>query len=385
MQEAIQKFIEYLKSLKKERVTISNLVSYDLPLKQHTYYVYNSEVLDYYIKYASSDIENYAEYTELFNDFEDLSNILLNSPLAPRERFEVINFFMLRNMPDKDVEEIRIFKAKDILNHPYFINRQEELKSILSSKEFFKILYGPVESLSMYELCLKADIEAVFSEIQCSYNDIADKMLELSKCFYNDKEKTAEDIEKAFAILESVGVARELIIPFKVKMLKELKRKETEKNIKPMIKKEPKAQLDYAKITQELENYIDLATCEAKKFATLDEQIHCVYLMLKINIKTNDIVKYLRSCELYQNLENINPIAYYNMCFEKLKYYEEKYGLEENIKVLENYFQELIVCNDDDYLFWKNALEEEFKETEKYLPKNGEYELTKGRALLKKN
>ena len=374
-----------MQKLKKEKITISGLIENSISLVAIASWEYNQEMLDYYIRYASSDIETHGEYSELFSDFDQLSKILLASSLSPKERFDVINFFMYRNMPKEKGEKIIIFDPEDILNHPLFVNRQEEIQRILESREFNKIMYSPIDELSLYEIALKTDFDQAFKSLKYGNDDFADKIVEINNCFYGNQNKTAEDIEKAFAILESVGVSRELIIPFKVKMLNELKRKETLKNTKPMIKKEPKAQLDYAKITQELENYMDLATCEAKKFATIDEQIHCVYLMRKININTNDIMKYLRSCEIYRNLENINPIAYYNMCFDKLKYYEEKYGLEENIKVLENYFQELIVCNTEDYLFWKNALEEEFKETEKYLPKNGEYELNKGRALLKKN
>ena len=82
---------------------------------------------------------------------------------------------------------------------------------------------------------------------------------------------------------------------------------------------------------------------------------------------------------------NENPIVLFNRLFGRLNYYSENEELCESVKQLMEFFQEIFICSNEDYEFWKSMIAEELDKALSFVPKTYEYEIEEGRNLAKLN
>ena len=106
---------------------------------------------------------------------------------------------------------------------------------------------------------------------------------------------------------------------------------------------------------------VDLKEMLPKCFLNMEQTLGVVELMLRAKIERSSIETFLRNLGDKNALLKVNPIVKYLDLYDKLKYYEVRLVLIEELKNLEDYFQMLSIVDDSEYSFWKSCLEEELK------------------------
>lgn len=156
---------------------------------------------------------------------------------------------------------------------------------------------------------------------------------------------------------------------------------ENRKPIQNPVEKEVK-NYDYNAMCIELNTLIDFNEMWPKKALSKEEEIRVLFLLLKLNISKEQIYLFLRNSDTLR--WNQNPLLKYMESFEKYNFYKSSVGIQKELKYMEDCFQESIICDFSDYMFWKENLDNEIKKIENWIPKNFEYEFVEARKLSKK-
>lgn len=311
------------------------------------------------------DIENYDKENEfeLFDALEVFSEVLLTSPLNSREKKEVLFIFLKQLNDGKVAKEIRNIKTFDVFE-------------IIPSD----IIEGnmQLEQLNYVRLFvnnLTAIDEKYFKKID-SY--------------------TKEDIDDIIKILKDIEVVPKLCGIVRTVLTKDLvarEKKEVKINIKPQTvnKNGVLTDQEYRTIRKELRKYFDFHNVKVIRELSEEEIIHCIELLIKIDTPICDINRFIyftkMDDELYKEknislLEDKNPIALYVELYNKLKYYEKQLGSEKLIYIKEC-LEEMFICNDEEYEFYKQELEDELRKILVLIPQTYNYEITEIEKRIK--
>ena len=95
--------------------------------------------------------------------------------------------------------------------------------------------------------------------------------------------------------------------------------------------------------------------------------------MLKIETEKDIVRTFFRKTE--KNLEN--PIAEMLRNEEKINYYRDKVMVEEELNTMNDSFKEIFITTPEDYVFWKDTINQSLQIIKGKLPKMYEYELNK--------
>ena len=134
----------------------------------------------------------------------------------------------------------------------------------------------------------------------------------------------------------------------------------------------------YNLIERELRKYFDLSTMEVVSPLTLDLQIYCVGLLLKLGISEDKIREILRIMNK-DGYSYDNPISMFVALQEKLEYYKDVEGVSEAIKTMVGVMTEITFGTDVDYDEWQAFLSSELDSTLKLIPKTYDYEIEKAK------
>ena len=135
---------------------------------------------------------------------------------------------------------------------------------------------------------------------------------------------------------------------------------------------------EYNLIERELRKYFDLGTMEVVSPLTLDLQIYCVGLLLKLGISEDKIRDILRIMNK-DGYSYDNPISMFVALYEKLEYYKDVDGVSEAVKTMVGIMTEITFGTDGDYEEWKEFLSSELVSTLKLIPKTYDYEINKAK------
>ena len=135
---------------------------------------------------------------------------------------------------------------------------------------------------------------------------------------------------------------------------------------------------EYNLIERELRQYFDIRTMEVVAPLTLDLQIYCVGLMLKLGISEDKIREILKIMNK-DGYSYDNPISMFVALQEKLEYYKDVEGVSEAIDTMIGVMTEITFGTDVDYEEWKSFMEDELAATLKLIPKTYDYELEKAK------
>ena len=126
-------------------------------------------------------------------------------------------------------------------------------------------------------------------------------------------------------------------------------------------------------IKKEILNYFNPYTGEVKGNLTEEEVLYCAQLMLKIETEKDIVRTFFRKTE--KNLEN--PITEMLRNEEKINYYRDKVMVEEELNTMNDSFKEIFITTPEDYVFWKDTINQSLQIIKGKLPKMYEYELNK--------
>ena len=206
---------------------------------------------------------------------------------------------------------------------------------------------------------------------------------------FKNKNLKQEDIEIIIESLYTMGINAKLSKEIRSYLEKEITKKEEPKAKKIILnfskKEEPSKKLvndsEYKEIRKEIKKcYVDIIS-KGLDNVSKEEIMYCAKLMLEIGTDEQEITNFLT----YMNPVSENPITRYIEERDKLKYYEQKLGLSDSIKLMDEGFEELFITTDDDYVFWKNTINEELDKSLDKTKSHHSYELQKVRKFSPKN
>ena len=266
----------------------------------------------------------------------------------------------------------------------------EEMKNILENSSISELLEKKDDELSPEELKAKEVIEEGTDSIKeeeleriISGHNLIEKYYllrdEKLKNGKSEKVLTHDDIEKTIEGLNKIGITESFCSSIKYLLERNLidQQKRKPNVILPKIKKENSKHYitdkEYKQIKKEILNYFNPYTGEVKENPTEEEVLYCAQLMLKIETEKDIVRTFFRKTE--KNLEN--PITEMLRNEEKINYYRDKVMVEEELNTMNDSFKEIFITTPEDYVFWKDTINQSLQTIKGKLPKMYEYELNK--------
>lgn len=266
----------------------------------------------------------------------------------------------------------------------------EEMKNILENSSISELLEKKDDELSPEELKAKEVIEEGTDSIKeeeleriISGHNLIEKYYllrdEKLKNGKSEKVLTHDDIEKTIEGLNKIGITESFCSSIKYLLERNLidQQKRKPNVILPKIKKENSKHYitdkEYKQIKKEILNYFNPYKVEVKGNPTEEEVLYCAQLMLKIETEKDIVRTFFRKTE--KNLEN--PITEMLRNEEKINYYRDKVMVEEEINTMNDSFKEIFITTPEDYVFWKDTINQSLQAIKGKLPKMYEYELNK--------
>ena len=148
---------------------------------------------------------------------------------------------------------------------------------------------------------------------------------------------------------------------------------------KPVVVEKPMMdRKEYNLIERELRKYFDIRTMEVVTPLTLDLQIYCVGLLIKLGFSDDKIREILKIMNK-NGYSYDNPITMFVALSEKLEYYKDVDGIKEAIETMLGAMSEIMIVSDVEYEEWKDFLSSELNSALKLIPKTYDYEIEKAK------
>lgn len=330
-------------------------------------------------------------YTEIFNEFAILSKKLEAAPLYSSEKVTILFTFLERNIASHILEaETKAFDQKAINDYKFKTMTSEEAYELIRSEKYGYLLNSPNEELSKEDLLIKEDILTFTESHIFDLTDIVNNHQNIFDHYLNKKDDyTKDDINIILNTLKSMKVS-EIIVEYVRIILNRKLEKRLKAQTKIVIKKEvspvnsPKTKKylsdkEYKTIKKELASYYDLYNSKLIRPLSYEEMIYCVNLLIKLGESKDTINLFVMNAE--KSILSTNPITKYLQYYEKLKYYSEITGDFDTLAEIEEYFKEIFICNDTDYVFWKCNIANLLNKEIDLLSLRSDYEMNEAKKL----
>lgn len=337
--------------------------------------------------------EEWELHGEIYIQFDYLADMLEESPLNARGMFAILVRLLEKNLSTNIThQDARCFDIQQIDNYKFKYMIRDEFLEFVRTDEYGSLKQKEESELTEDE---KKKLEEFNAYSDLYPLDIA-PVIEVHKSIkehYFDKldSFTNEDIEIFLDNLRQFKLSENLINIFRTLLLREVekrqKREVTFSNTQDVtinvIEEVSISKKEYNLIERELRKYFDLSTMKVVGPLTLDIQIYCVGLLLKLGISEDKIRDILRIMNK-DGYNYDNPISMFVALQEKLEYYNDVEGVSEAIKTMIGVMTEITFGTDVDYEEWKEFLSEELASTLKLIPKTYDYEIEKAKKGGKK-
>lgn len=213
--------------------------------------------------------------------------------------------------------------------------------------------------------------------------------------YYLEKQQSdkydIQQIDDALVYLKIEKTTRKEIIDYLIKKHKQKIKREKKEQAKSKdsytggkysIKEYYDKQNERKQIIEELNKYFNYEKMEVIRPLSTREKVHCVELLGLIGSSNEEKLKFLKMFESIPKVYK-NSIVEFIDNYEKLKYYENSYGLQQYLKTIQDYLEFIFICDDEEYACWKDEIEHELNGVMKILPKTYEYELSRGKVKTK--
>ena len=396
MSSAVVKFIDYLnqaiEDIKQDLVKEAKLTRDRGIIAKKKDVIASIGERSRIVRLLSTPKDEWDKLAEVFIDFNILSDFLIMSPLKTREQLQVILYMLEKNLATPILcDETDGFDAPAIENFEFKTMTKEEARDMIHSMEYGRLSTADPDDLTEEEIAKYMELKQFIDSnpLDLSYlkelhRNISMHYFEKIDGFDND------DVRAILCVLESFGVPKNMCDSFKYYFDREVKKREPKEEV--VIVRDFHKKLDENRITEkeynllnrELKKYFDLDDMYMEEPLTIDMQIYCVSLMMKMRISLDTIKKALKVMNRNnKNLsDNVNPIVLFNRLYGRLNYYSENEELVKAVSQIMNFFQEIFICSNEDYEFWKSMIGEELEKATSFVSNTYEYEIEEAKKLI---
>lgn len=394
MNKAAEKLINYLNetSQRKKEIILDLLTNDDSEkqkekrsLVRDTTEVICSENI---VKILMTDIKDYGKEKTIFMDFKILSKLLADSNLNNREKLSILIEFVEKNistgiLEDAQMESVDILdldrkKLKLTVNERFNLQDANYVNDLLrKSKQ--ELTEREIEIKEELEKNKKISTESKnMSKIIINSRIIKEHLIDKGTSYITD------DIKEVVIAFKNLNVTEDICNCVKYILEKDLEKRITKESAKKTVydlyipqehSKKYLTDKEYRQIKKELRNYFDFYNMKPVRELSQEEIMYCASLALKLNINKDTVRLFFIIMEKQYN--NDNPIAQFIQNYNKIKYYEERFELEESVDIINEAIKECFIASAEDYKVWKEMIKLELDEINKKMPKNYEYELVK--------
>lgn len=340
------------------------------------------------IRLLSVPREEWDLHGEIYIQYDYLSDMLEESPLNARGMFSILTRLLEKNLSTNITnQDARCFDIQQIDNYEFkYMTRDEFLEFVrtdeygrLKSKEESQLTEDEkkrLEEFNIYSDLYPLDIAPVIDAHKLIKKHYFDKLDSFNE----------EDIEVFLDKLRSFKLSENLISIFRNLLIRDVEKRQRrevtisypQESKQQSIKEVGISRKEYNLIERELRKYFDLSTMKLVRPLTIDLQIYCVGLLLKLGISEDKIKEILRIMNK-DGYSYENPITMFVQLYEKLEYYKDIDGIKESIETMLGAMKEIMNMDNSDYEEWKEFLGEELTSALKLLPKTYEYEIEKAK------
>lgn len=344
------------------------------------------------VRLLSTPKDEWDKLAEVFIDFNILSDFLIMSPLKTREQLQVILYMLEKNLATPILcDEADGFDAPAIENFEFKTMTKEEARDMIHSMEYGRLSTADPDDLTEDEIAKYMELKQFIDSNPLDLSYLKELHRNISMHYFEKIDSfDYDDVRAILCVLESFGVPKNMCDSFKYYFDREVKKREPKEEV--VIVRDFHKKLDENRITEkeynllnrELKKYFDLDDMYMEEPLTIDMQIYCVSLMMKMRISLDTIKKALKVMNRNnKNLsDSVNPIVLFNRLYGRLNYYSENEELVEAISQIMNFFQEIFICSNDDYEFWKSMIGEELEKALTFVPNTYEYEIEEAKKLI---
>lgn len=340
--------------------------------------------------------EEWVEQHQFFDDFNRMTTSFENIKLANSDKFYIVMETIWKNINAGLLEcesgcDINFFSLSSGQMNGFDEN---EVIDIISDDKYKYLLEKNNNELSDLELRQKnvliSSKEILEEKIDFDIDKLKGKYEDLKKHYFNKIDENGkfinlnkDDVKIVIATLKKLGVTDKF-----ASIAQRILTKEVVKEVKSKSKysfvnstkfsKKLINDKEYKAIRNEIKEYFDMHDGKVVRPLTEEETLYCANLMLKIGED-----KLVRTLFDRTKQHEKNPISRYVREYDKLKYYESRLGIEQEIEDMEIAFQNMILSSDEDYNILKSMLDEDLRTVESLLPSSYEYEMNKAKEYKK--
>lgn len=396
MSSAVVKFIDYLnqsiENIKQDLVKEAKLTRDRGIIAKKKDVIASIGERSRIVRLLSTPKDEWDKLAEVFIDFNILSDFLIMSPLKTREQLQVILYMLEKNLATPILcDEADGFDAPAIENFEFKTMTKEEARDMIHSMEYGRLSTADPDDLTENEIAKYMELKQFIDSNPLDLSYLKELHRNISMHYFEKIDSfDYDDVRAILCVLESFGVPKNMCDSFKYYFEREVKKREPKEEV--VIVRDFHKKLDENRITEkeynllnrELKKYFDLDDMYMEEPLTIDMQIYCVSLMMKMRISLDTIKKALKVMNRNnKNLsDSVNPIVLFNRLYGRLNYYSENEELVEAISQIMNFFQEIFICSNDDYEFWKSMIGEELEKALTFVPNTYEYEIEEAKKLI---
>lgn len=401
----VNKFLGYLKTyeesllgdMRKELIGKKVVVAKDSN---------KSEVIRRYSEYQAMFIElntikNFfnnidKEDQALFTDFIKLCDLLKHLPLNSREKAQLVIEAYRKNVNSgilsvTEFDNFFIIDANKLVTVDFKTISTEQVFKMYKEGTILDFIYVD-EALQDDET--KAQIDELLErkdEYCMDSMKIYDNTVRMNELlFKKDSRQTDDEIKVIEGILRHDRVSESVINDVvnyivskrnKLASREERERKEKEVVIRPVQEVKRTSNLvtdkEYKQLKKEIREYYDLYHRELVKDVDYNTMIDLVSKMLKIGVHKDEIKKFISIVKDTLTYSE-NSITRFVSEFDRLNYYYDEYDLENIL----DYINEIFICSNEDYEFWKEEVRVELSRLLKQIEHKYDYELVVAKKRL---
>lgn len=338
--------------------------------------------------------EEWELHGEIFIQFDYLAEMLEEAPLNARGRFAIVQRLLEKNLATNITkQEARCFDIQGIDSYEFTYMTRDEFLEFVRTDEYGRIKSKDESELTEHERKQLEEFDR-YSELHpLDVGSVIEAHKQIKEHYFDKKDSfNEEDVEIFLGAIKGFGLSEKLICLFRNVMLIEISKRQKRAEVlepsvqtvaKPVVVEKPTIdRKEYNLIERELRQYFDIRTMEVVGPLTLDLQIFCVGLLIKLGFsddKIRDILKIMNK----DGYGYENPITMFVALYEKLEYYKDVEGIKEAIETMIGAMQEIMIVDGRDYEEWKNFIGEELTAALRLIPRDYNYEIGKAKGVNK--
>lgn len=338
--------------------------------------------------------EEWELHGEIFIQFDYLAEMLEEAPLNARGKFAIVQRLLEKNLATNVTkQEARCFDIQGIDSYEFTYMTRDEFLEFVRTDEYGRIKSKDESLLTDHERKQLEEFDRYSDLHPLDVAPVIEAHKQIKEHYFDKKDSfNEEDVEIFLGAIKGFGLSEKLICLFRNLMLIEISKRQKRAEVlepsvqtvsKPVVvEKTTIDRKEYNLIERELRQYFDIRTMEVVGPLTLDLQIFCVGLLIKLGFsddKIRDILKIMNK----DGYSYENPITMFVALYEKLEYYKDVEGIKEAIETMIGAMQEIMIVDGSDYEEWKNFIGEELTAALKLIPKDYNYEIGKAKGVNK--